>query len=88
MLICIYLIAAECTDVAVKIRIQRLKKKVNESNPVNPGGASGEGDGVGEGSGSAPVTPQKRGKGVKKGPSKKVKGEEGGVEKTEVTEEV
>ena len=56
----------ECTEVAVKLRIQRLRKQVNEAND-SPGAAAGP---ASEPASSAPVIPEKRKKGRKPGPGK------------------
>lgn len=76
----------ECTEIAVKRRIQRLKEQVSK----NSSGAPGDGDGT---TSSVPTTPEKRkrgGKGTpkakngesKKSPTKKAKVSEEGVDES------
>ena len=56
----------ECTEVAVKLRIQRLRKQVNEANESHGVGAGP----VSEPASSAPAGPEKRKKGRKPGSGK------------------
>ena len=61
-----YLQSIECTEVAVKLRISRLRRQVNEANDFlgpDAGAAS-------EPNSSAPASPEKRKKGRKAGPGK------------------
>ena len=76
----------ECTEIAVKRRIQRLKEQVTKNSSAAAGGDDGT-------TSSVPATPEKRKRGIKgapkakkgegKGsPTKKAKGAEAGVDES------
>lgn len=74
---------AECTEIAVKRRIQRLREQVHGMFDGGSAASLSMGAGEGEGSSSAPATPEKRKRGraatvpgaKAKSPAKKAKAE-------------